>query len=182
MRLLQPADYPFILRIETSDRRLATYRHRGITPSPESFVHGLWAGVFAQFLVVMRIDNTPIGVVAGYGADYRNGFARVAAVCDPMYEKRGWPVEGWHLFLDYVFASMPLRKLYADVLEFNASLFSAGLLKDFEVEGRLTKHEYLDGQYWDLFVLGLTRDRWSSRAERSLASRIRVAETARSQG
>ena len=62
------------------------------------------------------------------------------------------------LFFDYLFTVFNIRKLYAEVLEFNFGQFASGAEHVFKVEGRLTDHDWYDGRYWDMLVLALYRD------------------------
>jgi hypothetical protein len=76
--------------------------------------------------------------------------------------------EGVFLFVDYLFDTWPLRKVYADSLEFNFDQFAGGTATFFEVEGRLKDHVYLKGRYWDQIILAVWRERWKAERARYL--------------
>ncbi len=74
--------------------------------------------------------------------------------------ERGLGAEAVLVFLDYLFAYFPFRKVYAEVYDFNRG--SLGPLRSggFHEEGRLTRHTWFGDRHWDLHVLGLFRDEW----------------------
>jgi hypothetical protein len=76
------------------------------------------------------------------------------------------------LFLELCFDSIDLRKVYADVLEPTARDM-ASTLELFQEEGRLTQHAFLGGEFHDLRILSLDRERFNR--ARSAASVQRSA-------
>ncbi len=74
----------------------------------------------------------------------------------------GWPLEGVTVFLSYLFDVLPLRKVYADVLEFNVRSIDRVLRDYASEEGRLRAHEFHMGRYWDLITFAVYRDLWES--------------------
>jgi len=148
------ADEPAALRLHTEGGALTRYRLRGTTPSPEQFHRFLWDQVLVQHLVVAGTEV--IGMVTAFEADHRNRHAHVAAIAAPAHRSTG--LVPWALlrFVDELFATFDLRKLYAEVLEPNLAAFGSGLDRRFAIEGRLRGHEYVDGDYVDLLVLATT--------------------------
>ena len=79
-------------------------------------------------------------------------------------------VEAVALAIDYAFETWPWRKLYLEVPEYNLELFRSGLDRYFvRDKGVLREHVYLDGRYWDVHVLAITREMWATWAVPSLA-------------
>lgn len=160
-----PRDLDYLFHLHTTGDHLVRYRLRGQTPSPESFHRLLWEGVTAQFVV--RSDaGAPVGLVSCFGADFRNRHAHVGVLGDPAWHGSGVLVAGAWRFIGYLFAEFDFRKLYAEVLEANFEAMRTGIGRLFEVEGRLARHEYLDGDYQDVYVLALDRRRWHEQRER----------------
>jgi RimJ/RimL family protein N-acetyltransferase len=58
------------------------------------------------------------------------------------------------VFLNYVFNTWQLEKVYIEVAEYNFSYMS-GLNRLFVEEGRLRSHLYLAGRRWDLIILAV---------------------------
>lgn len=168
LRPVEPSDYPHIYRSELSERLGPIWRHRGGTPSFESFTASLWAGVVAQYLVVRRDDPTPLGIVSLYEPDSTNGHAKLAAARFSDTIDREF-VEAVAMFIEHCFSSWPLRKIYLEVPEYNLHQM-AGLIGPLIIEeGRLREHLFKLGRWWDFVTLALYRDRWD---ESGLGARV----------
>lgn len=161
LRPVVPADYPALYRLELGGDRAALYRHRGVTVSPEQYPATLWAGVLSQFVVESLRAPRFLGLVASYGADLRNGHARLAGILEPDARGLGWPVEGWALFISYLFVTFPLRKLYADVLDANLADVAPLLDRVGTREGRFVEHEFHGGRHMDLHTFAIFREEWT---------------------
>lgn len=144
------------------------YRLRGVTPSPEGFHHALWDRTLIQFVAVAgrRVE----ALVSAYEADLRNRHAHIAVVARSDAAP-GVGMEATALLVEHLFAEFDLRKLYAEVLAPNMAAFASGAGRHFEVEGRLTAHEYLDGRYEDMVVMAITRERWAAHVDDLLGPR-----------
>lgn len=142
------------------------WRFRGATPSPSEFEQALWEGVLAQYIIESSQDSRLLGLVVAYGADTRNGHARIAIALEPNSWSKGWPLEGLILFVDFIFRHWNVRKLYAEVAGFNLERVASGLGRIFREEGCLRDHEWHDGRYWDVHLLAVWRDDWIDLRER----------------
>jgi hypothetical protein len=154
-------DYDALRMLELGDSLGPRWRYRGSTPSPETFAQTLWASVLAQYLVCpANGDGPPAGVLVCYGADMQDGFAYVAAAKFDRSRPSPMVLEGCIIFLEYLFACWPFRKLYFESMEFNLVQFKSGLDRLLHEEGRLRSHSYLGGRYWDQVTMALYRDEW----------------------
>lgn len=72
------------------------------------------------------------------------------------------------LFVDHLFRSWPLRKIYAELLAHHLKDVASGIDRIFVREGVLGAHEYVDGMWVDVHILSLFRDRWNQNAPRLL--------------
>ena len=163
LRPIEAADYGPLRRFELTVTLGPRWRHRGATPSPESFVSSLWGGVLAQFLVQAGHRPDPIGIVTSYGHDLQSGTAWVAAARFDPHDQPAPFVAGARQFLDYLFATWPFRKLYAEVLAPNLDAMGRGATDLFRTEGVLRDHAWVDGAYVDQHLLALTRADWEAR-------------------
>ncbi len=166
LRPVAPADYAFLQMLETAGDIAPRWRHRGVTPSPEEWVHALWAGVLVQFLVVGVRNNKPIGRVLVYNANFQDRHAYFAALRFEPANRSPLMVYGISLFLRYVFTNWPFEKLYMEVPEYNLAQFASGLDRFFSVEGRLTGHLRTGAQRWDQLILAIHREQAAANAER----------------
>jgi len=126
-----------------------------------------------EHLVVEMASSARIGLLAAYDVDLRNGTACLAAAFEPRVRLRGWPLEALVLFVEHLFRTLPLRKLYAEALTSVSSVVESGLGRFFVEEARFVAHEQVDGRLRDLHVLALFREHWDAVAPRFL-SRIRA--------
>mgnify|MGYP002390836065 FL=1 len=163
LRAVEPADYGPLRRFELDLTLGPRWRHRGATPSPEAFAAALWNGALAVYLVQGDHRPDPLGLVSAYGQDLQSGFAWVAAA---RFDPEDHPAPfllGLRDFVDHLFATWPLRKLYAEVLAPNLEPFGSAVSLLVEQEGVLRDHAYLDGGFVDQHLLALTRRRWEER-------------------
>lgn len=163
LRPIDPADYGPLRRFELSLTLGPRWRHRGTTPSPEAQVQSLWSGVLAQYLVQTSLRPEPVGLVTAYGADLQSGTVWVAAArFDDALHPSAFVV-GARRFVDHLFDTWPLRKLYAEVLQPNLAGLGRAAFDLFEPEGRLRQHAYVSGTYVDQHLLALHRATWEAR-------------------
>lgn len=172
LREVRLGDYEVLYSMMSVAESHSRWRFRGSTPSPEEFRSLLWRGVVAQFVVVRRSTSETMGLLTAFDADFANGTAHLAALYDIKVQGLGWPMEGYLVFLDYVFSNSnwPFRKLYAESIDFNAATFGRGMSKYFVEEGRLRGHEYFNGKYWDVVITALYRRSWEERRRRYAGS------------
>jgi len=161
LRAVTSADYEFLLRLQTAPENMIRWRYRGTTPSPEMLLQSLWQGVLAQFLVTRIDTDEPIGLVVAYNPEFRHGYASLAAIFEPTYEKAGWTLEATAVLLAYLFESFPFRKVYLEVIEFNYDRLASGAESIFHVEACLREHEFHFGRYWHQYVLAIYRDEFA---------------------
>lgn len=174
LRVVTPGDYELLHQAETSPELGPRWRHRGATPGPEEWAQGLWASVLAQFLVVEAANNQPIGIVAAYKGNFRDGHARLAAARFGSAARTPLMAFGFALFVRYVFHNWDLRKLYLEVPEFNLDQFSSIIEKYAVVEGRLKDHVFAAGAWWDELILAVYRETWEERGSRLVSDPART--------
>jgi RimJ/RimL family protein N-acetyltransferase len=172
LRPVVPEDYRSLRAVELSDDLGPRWRFRGGTPSPEQWSQVTWSSTLAQFLIVGRQSDRPIGVVAVHQANFQDGFAYMSAAGFEPSRPSPAMLIGLAIFLNYVFACWDFRKLYLEVPEYNYGRFSSVVDRYCRLEGRLRDHMYFNGRYWDQLTLAIYRERWGKEAEHLL----RVAE------
>src|SRR5262245_53768634 len=98
LRPVEQGDYAFLVELHTAPENLIRWRYRGVTPSPEQIIQGLWQGVLAQFLILRVETGEPVGLVVGYNPEFRHSYAYLATIVTPCYEMSGWILEANALF------------------------------------------------------------------------------------
>lgn len=142
------------------------WRHLPGTVGRQRFHDELWAGVLAQFTLEHRETSDRLGHVMAYQANMSHGTASVAFMLSPGVRGLGWPIEGFLLFVDYLFSSFDLRKLYAEAAAFNLTQYGSAVGRFMCEEGRLRDHIFANGELHDVHVLAIYRDAWEEYAER----------------
>jgi hypothetical protein len=175
LRNVLPSDYEFLYRMSVDPVSSYRWRFRGATPSPEEFTASFWQGVLAQFIVDDAQKRGPLGLVVAYRADMRNGFAYGGFMSGHSTVIGSPIVDGFIVFLSYLFATWPLRKVYFEVPEYNLRGLQSGLDRYCVVEGRLVAYDFHDGRYWDMVIASLSRDAWDRESGR-LLSRLGCGE------
>jgi RimJ/RimL family protein N-acetyltransferase len=170
LRPVNPGDYPYLQHIELGSELAGRWRFRGATPAPETWAQAFWGTVLAQFLVIARDGDRPVGLVLAYRADFQDGHAYLAVLRFDPNDHSPLMLSGVALFLRYVFTCWNFRKLYMESLELNYQQFASGTGQLFEVEGRLRDHSYYAGRYWDQLILSIDRETWAREGERHLAA------------
>lgn len=172
LRAVAGDDYPYLEQLIASGAASQRWRLRGRPARPEQLRELLWQAVLAQYTVIRRRDNEPCGLAVLHDADLPNGTAWAGLVVDPQRLPRGPGIEAFILLVEQAFCHWDLRKLYAQVPEYNMEQFANGVRKHTRVEARLRKHEFHFGRYWDSYVVAI----WREQAETYLASyRQRIA-------
>ena len=96
--------------------------------------------------------------MVAYQADHRWGHAYVAAAMAPESQATGLGIEATALFMNFIFSTWNLRKLYLEVPEYNLEWMVnsvGGVLKE---EGRLRRHSYYGHRWWDKYILAVYPD------------------------
>lgn len=147
-----------LYRLSTDPAINFRWRFRGAIPTPEAFDAALWQGVVAQFIVVETGTTDILGHVVCYGAEPAQQHAYVGAVFSPRMIATGRPIQPIALFINYVFVTWNLRKLYMEVPEFNMETLWSGTGSFFHQEACFREHDYYAGRFWDKYVLAVYRN------------------------
>ena len=155
-----PNDHRFLFELATSTEMSYRWRYRNQIPRYETFVQQLDVDVLAQFVVRHLPDDAPVGHVVAYGPDLPNGYCYVAGVFGSDVIGLHFGAEGLSIFIDYLFATWDLSKLYAEIPEFVHETIADRLVEPFELEARFRHHLYFGGRHWDLLVYAVARADW----------------------
>lgn len=163
-RPLLPGDDAFVEALMVSTQRRTSLRSFGAS--------SVTRAVLLEHVVIALKSAARIGVISVHDADLREGTAFLELAFEPRVRGQGWPLEAVVLFIDHVFRTWQLRKLYAEVIGDVSDKIGSGVGRFFVEEGRFVAHEHVDGKLCDLRVLSFFREHWDAVAPRLLA-RIR---------
>lgn len=174
LRAVNPSDYELLRRVELSPHLIQRWRSQGATPGMTEWVRRTEEGALVQLLIVDDRDGTEewVGLARAYNADFQHGYAYLAVTKLGVADSSTKIVEGVVLFLDHLFRTWDLRKLYLETPAYNLDQFASGTGRLLDEEARLRDHWYYDGRYWDHVVLSIWRERWDERGPRLLRSAV----------
>jgi len=112
-----PADYQYLHALATSGPTGRTWRLQGQAPSADEFVSFLWDESDMQFTVLSRFDGKPVGLVQAYATDLAARHAKISALFQDSVHRTGLPAEALAMFVEHVFATWPLRKIYFEIAD-----------------------------------------------------------------
>lgn len=167
LRALSDADLPLLYAAATSPAQSHLWRFRGKTPSREEFVSILKDNVLCQYVVADVESLNGIALVTAYAADLVSGHAYIGVQRFDKGRKHpsGLAFEGCLVFIQYVFDSYDLFKLYFEVPAYNSWIVSGVAREVLELEGQLKSHYFHDGNRHDLYYYALYQHRWQEIAE-----------------
>ncbi len=160
LRPLAESDLPIMYEAEVG----TSWRLNGGAPDFCSHASIVSANVLLQLVITSTEDGRPLGFMAGYDADMRGGHCYVVAA---SFSARSEPAffEGSELFINHLFVSLPLRKLYFESDQPQlVDLMSRMTPELLQEEARLTEHTYQAGRYCDRVTFALRRDAWERSA------------------
>jgi RimJ/RimL family protein N-acetyltransferase len=151
-------DLPRLYDIATGSQRLQ-WRYKGPIPTPDEFAAGLTSSDVLTQLVVCEVrTREPRGYAVCYALNEAHRFASMGIIVDEELSGTGRGAEAGLIFLNYLFASFDIRKIYLEVPEYNLPQISSAIGRYYIQEGTLVKHFYAAGQYWDQVLLASHRD------------------------
>lgn len=113
-----------------------------------------------DFCMVRRSDGAIVARVSAVGLNTRALHCGVRIVVHPRESERGLAHDAGLLFLDEIFVSLPLRKVYFDLSTPATSRFSNALGRSMSLEAHLV-HDYLyRGVPVDRFIWSISRRQW----------------------
>jgi len=110
---------------------------------------------------VIHVNNFPIGTVYLENIDYENrntnwGFY----IGEISYRGKGVGSIVLYRLMEYVFDKMKFYKMYTSVLDNNQGALNLYKKFGFREEGKLRKHVLREGEYIDVFLVGILEKEW----------------------
>jgi RimJ/RimL family protein N-acetyltransferase len=170
LRPVVDADLPFLFQLLGDPTRVhlwlrarPAYDEAGFKQTWSAWTAGM---IGAKFII--ESAGRPIGLAFDYDRTLDDSWTRVTALVQEEHSGRGSGVIGGFLFMDWLFQTLPLRKMYHEVFGYNESVIrmwrKVGLIE----EGVFKGDRYWNGAYWDLHVFALYREAWPQVRDRVL--------------
>jgi len=99
-----------------------------------------------------------VGTLNTHTCNPRNGTFQYGLGIRREYWRKGYATEAIKIVLRYFFDELRYQKVNALVYSFNEASFKMHRNLGFREEGRLRRMVYTQGEYYDLIIMGLTRE------------------------
>lgn len=160
MRPVMPQDHEQLYFASLEPTNSFRWRFRGQTVSFRDFSESLSAGTLCQFAFADIETSGLVAFCSAYNYDpvaHHCTFAVQRLDFDSKYDTS--VIESVALFLNYLFETFNVRKVFADIPEYNFPNF--GLVKDvFEMDGEKRDYYWHAGRYWSEMSISTSRDAW----------------------
>lgn len=111
---------------------------------------------------IIEVDGVPIGLLGLIAIEPKHQRCSwVWYIGEDGYRGKGIAKKIQLNLYDYVFYTMGFNRLYSDILSFNThEITNVHEAVGYVVEGVLKQHVLKNGQYLDVVMMGITKDRW----------------------
>jgi RimJ/RimL family protein N-acetyltransferase len=170
LRPVLEEDLPFLFHLWADPCRCHLWL-RGRPVYDEASFYQAWRSmtcgmVAAKFIV--ESAGQPIGLVFDYDRTPEDGWTKAMTMLQEESVGHGGGVIATALLMDWLFQSLPLRKVYHEVYGYNASVVRIWRKLGLVEEGVLKADRYWNGAYWDLHIFALYREAWPAVRDRVL--------------
>lgn len=124
------------------------------------------------FAILIKPEYKLIGVISLDRIDWRDRNAMLGVfIGDKSLWGRGLGSEAIILLLDYAFNILGLLKVSLHVLEYNKRAIRAYKKVGFSESGRLKKHKYRGGRFWDVIIMEIFAEEFKERYRSRVATK-----------
>lgn len=128
-------------------------------PEFEKFMATNLATIYHDFYVIFDESTySNIGYVYSYEFSHYDSHCKICLFVKDKYQNSGIGAYMGVKFVDELFRNYPLKKIFTDVYDYNKQSLLSNLDSGFVEEGCLKEFRYHNGKYYDLHVLGLSRE------------------------
>lgn len=126
--------------------------------SQSNWIQSNSGGSSYRLVVVDNESNEAIGITGLWDIDWHNQSAMSAIKLLPEHTKKGLGTEAIMLSMAWAFYSVGLRRLYAEILDFNGPSMGAYVKKcGWKIEGRHREAIFRKGEWHDLYSLAVLK-------------------------
>jgi len=116
-----------------------------------------------DFAVKNKRNGETIGIASIKDIDRQNGHAEIVlGIGDEENRLAGFGVDLMIVLADVLFHHFGFEKCYCKINDNNRLGLKSALSFGFTAEGKLRKHTFIDGQYVDQWILGITREEYEN--------------------
>jgi RimJ/RimL family protein N-acetyltransferase len=166
-------DLPFLFRLFADPDRSHLWM-RGRAVLDEAGFERAWeawtsSSIAAKFIV--ESSQRPAGLVFDHDRTIDDGWTKVTTLLLQESVGRGAGVIATALFKQWLFESLPFRKIYHEVYGYNPAVIRIWRKLGFREEAVLKEDRFWNGKYWDLHFFAVYREDWPTLRARILRER-----------
>jgi RimJ/RimL family protein N-acetyltransferase len=114
-------------------------------------------------LVIEDHQGIAVGMISTHATNRRIGSFAYGISVDEKHRGRGYASQAIILLLRYFFMELAYQKVTVTVYECNPASIALHEKLGFQQEGRVRRMVYTQGQYFDEFYFGMTREEFAER-------------------
>jgi len=163
LRPIVDGDHEWLIELHNDPAVLRNVTH----PQPITLQQHLawWEGIRAnqsQLRMIFEVNGERAGLTKFYDLDFDNNCCVLGGDIHKDQRGNGYAKLMWALMLNKCFDEFYFNRVALSTAEFNAVARHVYQGLGFKYEGQLTQGIYRDGQYYDLVLMYMLRDDWSS--------------------
>lgn len=160
LRQVWEQDLPFVFRLFTDPARNHLWSQSRRVVDERQFLEAwnTWMNMVYAVRFIVESGGRPVGLVLAYDHYPEHGYAKVGSILQEESEGHGTGLTAGTLLIDYLFRTLPLRKVYLEGYGFNPRVARILRKLGLQEEGCLKESYFWDGAYWDLHIFALTRE------------------------
>ncbi len=184
LRPMHADDVVLWLAEERSDSEAVRMLNPGMDlPKSEQDAHA-FAERYAEFghrherimFSIETLEGELVGGINIHSMDQRNGTFETGSRIYRAFRGRGYGFEAKIIVLRYAFYEMRFQKYNIRCLESNQPMIRHAARLGCQPEGRIRRHNYTDGRFYDDLLFGLTREEFDALEQRIAAgARSRIS-------
>jgi RimJ/RimL family protein N-acetyltransferase len=111
---------------------------------------------------VETLDCTMVGTANIHGLNDRDGTFSLAIRIYRPFQRRGYAKDATRILLRYGFYELRCQKCNSATISSNEASIRMHLDLGFQIEGRIRRNAYTNGQYYDEVLFGMTREEFDA--------------------
>ncbi len=180
LRAVEPSDAEFFFEWN-QDGEMTAYMHF-LWPPTSLESSRRWAEEEARrrltddtlFLVIENREGERVGMISTHQCDRRTGPFRYGVAVRREHQRRGYASAAILLVLRYFFEELRYQKVTVNIHANNLACIRLHERLGYQLEGRLRRMAFTDGQLWDELHLGMTVEEFHARYANAAPGEIRA--------
>lgn len=116
-----------------------------------------------RWMLIETVEGEMIGTVSYYWEHQPSHWLEAGIVIyKPYYWNGGYGTEALKFWVSHLFESMSLVRVGITTWSGNMRMMKAAEKLGFQLEGRLRKCRYYNGEYYDSIRMGVLREEWNN--------------------